>query len=158
MVLLISLKQLSVSSNGSIPLQPHAGRLSRFTTYSFSILKRIDTPATNLPTGGCGDGVGFQYPQTDRYPCNRPPRLAVREDDISSFRNTALVWLLSASFFGTTTSHSIAYRCHFRKPLAAQNARRFSERFFTIIPHSFTVFRHNLQKRGQPLSSFPSIS
>src|SRR6266487_877998 len=95
---MVSLRRhgLSVSSTGSISLQPYLllFRPSRLL-FPFSILNRIDIPATEFPwiaslntpglsvssTGSISLQLGlypgvtacasdFQYPQPDRYPCN----------------------------------------------------------------------------------------
>ncbi len=65
---------LSVSSFGSNPLQQSSVATSGISVCTFSILVRIESPATmyNSP-----DGVGvfsFQYPRSDRIPCNRADR------------------------------------------------------------------------------------
>ncbi len=70
MISLASTTSLSVSSSGSMPLLPVGVVEGFYLTGTFSILKRIDAPATwyTRLRRRCVSGT-FQYPQTDRCPC-----------------------------------------------------------------------------------------
>ncbi len=61
---------LSVSSTGSISLQHLIFQAGNVCGEPFSILNRIDIPATSLKSNRANGVPDFQYPQPDRYPCN----------------------------------------------------------------------------------------
>src|SRR6266487_4158334 len=76
---MVSLRRhgLSVSSTGSISLQPSlSSYMEPQVLRPFSILNRIDIPATPFLCYDSTAERSFQYPQPDRYPCNKNLSLA----------------------------------------------------------------------------------
>src|SRR6266487_117742 len=64
------LRSFSILNRIDIPATYPAYSVLSSLELPFSILNRIDIPATAVFAISCHDESDFQYPQPDRYPCN----------------------------------------------------------------------------------------
>src|SRR6266487_2494598 len=120
--------RLSVSSTGSISLQPRIGdsNTTAWPIFQYPQPDRYPCNYLHLASVSVGMGQHFQYPQPDRYPCNR-----------TSTENAPP----SPSSLSVSSTGSISLQPEHSRHVVANQTQAFSILNRIDIPATFPVLR-----------------